>query len=135
MPQGALSTVLWGTDLDAFVIFLTSVGGATVRTRHPGFAALALAGAEIQVHADESHPTHPWRQALAKDGAARGIGAEIRIRVDAVDERHQLALDMGYVSIQKPYGGDEGRTCQVLGPDGYLFTLWEPEIGSSLGQG
>ena len=131
MAQGALSIVLWASDLNAFAAFLTDVVGATLRTRHPGFAALALDGAEIQLHPDESYAGHPWREALANEGAARGIGAEVRIRVDAVDGRHRKALEMGYVSIQQPYDDGTGRTCQIMGPDGYFFTLWEPQIGGS----
>ena len=131
MAQGALSIVLWASDLNAFAAFLTDVAGATLRTRHPGFAALALDGAEIQLHPDESYAGHPWREALTNEGAARGIGAEVRIRVDAVDGRHRKALEMGYVSIQQPYDDGTGRTCQIMGPDGYFFTLWEPQIGGS----
>ena len=131
MPQGALSIVLWATDLNGFAAFLTDVVGATPQTRHPGFASLSLDGAEIQLHSDESYPGHPWREALAKEGAARGIGAEVRIRVDAVDARHRRAVELGYVTIQHPYDDGAGRTCQVMGPDGYFFTLWEPTIGGA----
>lgn len=131
MPQGALSIVLWATDLNGFATFLTDVAGATLETRHPGFAGLALQGAEIQLHSDESYEGHPWRQALANEGAARGIGAEVRIQVDAIDARHRKAVEMGYVSIQQPHDDGTGRTCQVMGPDGYFFTLWEPQIGGT----
>ena len=71
------------------------------------------------------------REALANEGAARGIGTEVRVRVGAVDERHQRAVAMGYVSIQRPHDDGTGRTCQIMGPDGYFFTLWEPQIGGS----
>ncbi len=129
MSQAPLSVVLWATDLDSFVAFLTDVTGATLRTRHPGFAALALDGAEILLHSDESYPGHPWYQALSSEGMARGIGAEVRVRVDSVDARHQRALVLGYVSIQKPHVDEGVLTCQLMGPDGYFFTLWEPRIG------
>ena len=131
MPQGALSIVLWATDLNGFATFLTEVAGATLETRHPGFASLALDGGEIQLHSDESYGGHPWREALANEGAARGIGAEVRVRVDTIDARHQKAVEMGYVSIQRPHDDGTGRTCQVMGPDGYFFTLWEPQIGGT----
>ena len=129
MPRGALSLVLWATDLNGFVTFLTDVVGATAQTRHPGFAALTVDGAEIQLHSDESYPGHPWREALASEGAARGIGAEVRVLVDAVDERHRRAVAMGNVSIQHPHDDGVARSCQIMGPDGYFFTLWEPQIG------
>ncbi len=131
MPQGALSIVLWATDLNGFAAFLTEVAGATLETRHPGFAALALEGAQIQLHSDESYAGHPWREALANEGAARGIGAEVRVRVDAVDARHRKAIEMGYVTIQRPHDDGTGRTCQIMGPNGYFFTFWEPQIGGT----
>lgn len=129
MPQGDLSIVLWATDLNGFAAFLTEVAGATLQTRHPGFASLTLEGAEIQLHSDESYPGHPWREALASEGAARGIGAEVRVRVNAIDARHRRAIEMGCVSIQPPHDDGTARSCQVMGPDGYFFTLWEPPIG------
>ena len=131
MPPSALSIVLWATDLNGFTAFLTDVVGATLQSRHPGFASLTVGGAEIQLHSDESYAGHPWREALANEGAARGIGAEVRVAVDGVDARHQEALAMGYVSIQRPHDDGTGRTCQVMGPDGYFFTLWEPQIGGT----
>ncbi|MCY4391937.1 MAG: VOC family protein [Chloroflexi bacterium] len=131
MAPGALSLVLWATDLDGFATFLTDVAGATLRTRHPGFAALTLDGSEIQLHSDESYPGHPWREALANEGAARGIGAEVRMRVEGVDARHRVAVEMGYISIQQPHDDGSARSCQIMGPDGYFFTLWEPPIGGS----
>ena len=129
MPPGALSIVLWATDLNGFTAFLTEVVGATLRARHPGFASLTVGDSEIQLHSDESYAGHPWREALANEGAARGIGAEVRVAVDGIDARHEGALAMGYVSIQRPHDDGTGRTCQIMGPDGYFFTLWERQIG------
>ena len=129
MPQAPLSVVLWASDLDSFAVFLREVTGATLRTRHPGFAVLALDGAEILLHADESYPGHPWYQALSGEGMARGIGAQVRVRVDAVDACHERALALGHVSIQRPHTEEGARACQIMGPDGYFFTLWEPQIG------
>ena len=126
MPPSALSVVLWATDLDAFAAFLEGVLGAAIRERHPGFAALTIDGAEILLHADESYRGHPWFDALGEEGAARGIGAEIRLRVGAVRERYRRALELGAVSIQAPHEDGGARTCQLMGPDGYFFTLWEP---------
>ncbi|MBH77064.1 MAG: hypothetical protein CL897_02380 [Dehalococcoidia bacterium] len=131
MPQGALSIVLWATDLHDFATFLTTVVGAKLHTRHPGFVSLTVEGAEIQLHSDESFPGHPWREAISSEGSARGIGTEVRIRVDTIEKRHKKAIELGYVSIQQPHEESTGRTCQIMGPDGYFFTLWEPQIGGS----
>ena len=126
MPQSPLSVVLWATDLDAFASFLEGVFDGTIRERHPGFAAVDLNGAEILLHADESYRGHPWFDALGEDGAARGIGAEVRLRVEGVEERYGRALAAGAVGIQEPHDDAGARTCQLMGPDGYFFTLWEP---------
>ena len=132
MPSPSLGVALWTDDIGAFATFLTEVAGATLRVRHPGFAALAAAGGgEILLHGDESHPGHPWHGALAGEGMARGIGAEVRLRVDGVDARHERALALGCVSIQPPHADEGARACQIMGPDGYFFTLWEPQIGSA----
>lgn len=132
MPAPSLGVALWTEDIGAFAAFLTEVAGATLRLRHPGFAALdAAGGGEILLHGDESHPGHPWHGALAGEGMARGIGAEVRLRVDGVDARHERALALGCVSIQPPHADEGARACQIMGPDGYFFTLWEPQIGSA----
>ena len=132
MPSPSLGVALWTDDIGAFAAFLTEVAGATLRVRHPGFAALnAAGGGEILLHGDESRPGHPWHGALAGEGMARGIGAEVRLRVDGVDARHERALALGCVSIQPPHADEGARACQIMGPDGYFFTLWEPQIGSA----
>ena len=132
MPSPSLGVALWTDDIGAFAMFLTEVAGAALRVRHPGFAALdAAGGGEILLHGDESHPGHPWHGALAGEGMARGIGAEVRLRVDGVDARHDRALALGCVSIQPPHADEGARACQIMGPDGYFFTLWEPQIGSA----
>ena len=127
--MSALGVVLWTEDIGGLAAFLEAAAGATVRARHPGFAALDAGGGEILLHADESHPGHPWHGALAGEGVARGIGAEVRVRVDDVDAHHARALALGGVSIRPPYADEGARVCQIMGPDGYFFTLWEPRIG------
>src|SRR5215470_9193101 len=42
------------------------------------FAAMRVGGAEIMLHADHTHEDHPWHAAL-ESGAARGLGAQIRL--------------------------------------------------------
>lgn len=125
-----LSVVLWTTDIEALTGFLERVAGFVVRARHPGFAALTLGDAEVLVHDDEAYRGHPWYDALRREGAARGIGAELRFRVTDVDAAFREALAAGGIAVQPPYDSGAEYECQVMGPDGYLVTLWRPSSGT-----
>ena len=129
--MSGLTVVLWSTDIDALVEFLAKTAGANVTARHPGFAALAIGEAQLEVHADEAYAGHPWFDALKREGAARGIGSELRIEAEGVDAIWDEAIQQGGIGIQPP--ADTGQTyeCAVMGPDGYLFSFWQsPQIGS-----
>lgn len=124
-PRSSFAITLWATDVYAVADFLQAVAGATMRQRHPGFAALSAGGIDIQVHDDESYRGHPWYQALAKEGVARGIGVELRIRVDDAQGAYREALKRGAQAIAAPYEFEGALECQVLGPDGYVLCLWQ----------
>jgi hypothetical protein len=121
--------VLWTTDIPALSGFLATVAGMTIRERHPGFALLGLNGTRVELHADETYRGHPWYDALHREGAARGIGAEIRVRVDGVEDSYDAALRLGGLPVEAPCEVDGTFECQVMGPDGFLLTLWEPAAG------
>lgn len=128
MPnEPGLGVVLWTTDIDALSRFLVAVGGMTLEAQHPGFASLCIDGARISLHNDEAYRGHPWYEALAREGVARGIGTEIRIRVHDVDRAYSSALRLGGLPIEAPCEVDDIRECQVMGPDGYLLSLWQPQ--------
>lgn len=121
-----LSLVLWTTDIESLAAFLERVAGLHLRERHPGFAALTIGDAEVLIHDDEAYRGHPWYDALNREGAARGIGAELRFRVPDVDAAYRQALAIGGVAVQPPYDSGAEYECQVMGPDGFLVTLWCP---------
>lgn len=123
-PPG-LALTLWATDVFALAAFLEKVAEMPVAERHPGFALLSGDGFEVQVHADESYRGHPWWEALAREGVARGLGAEIRIRVADVASSYKSALVLGGNAIAAPFEMDGTLECQVMGPDGYVFALWQ----------
>lgn len=123
-PPG-LALTLWATDVFALAAFLEKAAGLTMAERHPGFALLRGDGFEVQVHADESYRGHPWWEALAREGVARGIGAEIRIRVQDVTAAYRSALALGANAIAAPFEVDGTLECQVMGPDGYMLALWQ----------
>lgn len=124
-PSANFGVTFWATDVYALADFLAAVAGAEIHQRHPGFAALSAGGVELQVHDDESYRGHPWYEALAREGVARGIGAEFRFRVGDVNAAYREALKRGAQSIAAPFEYEGTLECQVLGPDGYVLGLWQ----------
>jgi catechol 2,3-dioxygenase-like lactoylglutathione lyase family enzyme len=125
-PVPQLGLVIWTTDIAAVSRFLAEVAGLEVVEEFPGYAKLHAWNAVVELHGDDdAGRQHPWYGALAREGAARGIGAELRIRVRDVDAAFAAALRLGAQSIQAP--AEVGRHYQatVMGPDGYFVTLWE----------
>ncbi|WP_322795336.1 hypothetical protein [Tepidiforma sp.] len=121
-----LSLTLWATDVGALADFLSAVTGAEVVARHPGYAELNHQGCDIEIHADETFRGHPWYEALAREGVARGIGAELTFRVDDVLQRFRAAQRLGAQVIAAPYEFEGRLECQLMGPDGYVLGLWQP---------
>lgn len=126
--DGRFGVVLWTTDIPALADFLVDVAGMELEQRIPGYAALEAGGAKVYLHSDEAYRGHPWYDALAREGVARGIGAEIQVRVADVDDSYARALRRGALAIEAPCDVDAVRECQVMGPDGYLLTLWQPSL-------
>jgi catechol 2,3-dioxygenase-like lactoylglutathione lyase family enzyme len=124
--EGELGLILWTTDIAALAGFLQSVSGLELVEQHPGYALLAAGGSSIMLHSDESYRGHPWYEALAREGAARGIGVELRFNVPDVIARYDTALNLGGRPVQPPYDDNDIRECQIMGPDGFLVTLWQP---------
>ena len=123
--EGEFGVALWATDVFGTATFLERVAGVTVEERHPGYARLRAGAAVITVHDDESYRGHPWYEALRREGAARGIGAELRFQVASAAEAFAEALKLGAQSIAAPYEYEGTLECQVMAPDGYLCSLWQ----------
>lgn len=122
-----LGLVLWATDIPALAGFLQQAAGLSLEGLHPGFATLRAGSARIILHADdEAARTHPWYQALRREGVARGIGAEIRFQVADVHAAFREAQRLGALAIFAPAEIDGALECQVMGPDSYLFSFWQP---------
>ena len=125
MSSSGFGLVLWATDVFALADFLERIVGAKVAERHPGFAHLNIQSISIVIHADEAYRGHPWFNAVTREGVARGIGTEMRFFVSNVDGAYREALKLGAQGIAPPYGIDAGTECTVMGPDGYLFSLYQ----------
>ncbi len=125
-PVPQIGLVLWTTDLAAMARFLVQVAGLEIVEDFPGYVRLHGWNAVIELHGDDdADRRHPWYGALAREGAARGIGAELRIKVAAVDTAYQSALLSGAQAIQAPTEVGPAYQATVMGPDGYFLTLWE----------
>lgn len=123
--ESRFGLVLWSTDITALGRFLVEVGGLTLVEQHPGYAWLESEGLRVEIHGDDAYRGHPWHDALHREGMARGIGAEIRVRVDDVERAYQRAVRLGGQVMYQPYADDGRVECQLLAPDGYLVSLWQ----------
>lgn len=130
-PSPRLELVLWATDVPALATFLSRVAGCEIVAQHPGFARLEIDQSVVTLHADEAYQGHPWFAALKREGAARGIGAELRFETADVELSYRAALAAGATIVYPPHDQEAVRECQLLGPDGYLVTLWSPGSGQA----
>lgn len=119
-----LELILWATDVPALASFLEQVAGLAITEQHPGFAILETGGTSLAIHADEAYRGHPWHEALHREGAARGIGAELRFQVEDLQAAYRTGLRIGGSVVYPPHAQDDIWECQLLAPDGYLVTLW-----------
>lgn len=122
--EASFGVILWTTDISGLAYFLRAVAGAEVEEQHPGFATLRVGDARIELHADETYRGHPWYNALAREGVARGVGAELRFRVEDVQDAYARALRSGAHAVTPPYADGRLMECQVLAPDGFMVCLW-----------
>ena len=76
LPPMSLNLIV--RDTEQSVKFYQQVLNAEVHYYDIDFAALRVGPAEVMLHADHTHDTHPWHESLTK-GAARGLGAQIRL--------------------------------------------------------
>jgi len=122
----SLDAVLWTTDITALADFLAATAGVTIESKHPGFAVLRCGTSYLYLHSDDDADRgHPWYSALRREGAARGIGAELRLPVVDAAAAYDEALARGAVGIYAPAEIDGGCEAQVMGPDGFFFTFRE----------
>lgn len=90
------------------------------------FAMLRHGPSEWMLHADHTYRDHPLHASLA-GGAARGIGAEIRLHDADPDAAEEAARRRGDPivagAMDKPHGV---REAFILDPDGYLWAVDRP---------
>ena len=119
----AFSLNLLVTDTERSIRFYRDVFEAEVHYYDIDFAAVRVGAAEVMLHADHTHDTHPWHETL-KDGAARGLGAQMRllgIDPDALQARAEAA---GATIIAPATNKGHGwREVLIRDPDGYEWAV------------
>lgn len=113
-------------DMPRALGFYRAVLEAKAHYADPDFAALAVGGAELMLHADHTYDKHPWLPRLL-GGEKRGLGAELRlfgVDPDAVERRARAA---GALIVQPATTKGHGwREVMVEDPDGYLWAVGVP---------
>lgn len=119
----ALSLNLLVAEVERSVQFYQAVFEAEVHYYDIDFGAVRVASAEVMLHADHTHDTHPWH-AQVKAGESRGIGAQVRLLGIDPDTIEQRARD--YVANVIAGAADKGhgwRETLVRDPDGYEWAV------------
>ena len=121
-----LSVNLIVRDVAKSLPFYRDVLGMTVHYADADFAALEIAGAKVQLHADHTYEHQPWAPRLAETGK-RGLGAEIRIMGIDPDATEKRARAKGVTVLtgtkEWPHGW---RDVVIEDPDGYTFAVGTP---------
>lgn len=121
-----LSLNLIVRDVAKSLPFYRDVLGMTVHYADEDFAALEIAGAKVQLHADHTYEHQPWAPRLAELGK-RGLGAEIRIMGIDPDAAERRARDRGVTVVTATRDWPHGWRDVVLeDPDGYTFGVGTP---------
>ncbi|HXU22929.1 MAG TPA: VOC family protein [Tepidiformaceae bacterium] len=120
----ALSLNLLVRDTSASVAFYRNVLKAEAHYQDIDFAAVRVGNAEVMLHADHTHDSHPWHPQLVS-GQTRGIGAQVRLLgVLDPDDVEQLARDHGAeVVVPTANKGHGWREVLVRDPDGYEWAI------------
>jgi len=120
----ALSLNLLVRDTAAAVAFYRDVLKAEAHYQDIDFAAVRVGNAEVMLHADHTHDTHPWYPQLVA-GQPRGIGAQVRLLgVLDPDEVERLAREHGAeVVLPSANKGHGWREVLVRDPDGYEWAI------------
>ena len=122
-PAAGLRLELFTRDMTSALDFYRRVLGFEPRTERPGgYTPLVRGSARIALNLQsELEPGHPLR---AVGGERAGLGVEIVLEVDDVEEMHRHVVATGWprsAELQRrPWGLTDFR---VLDPDGYYWRV------------
>jgi uncharacterized glyoxalase superfamily protein PhnB len=118
-----LSLNLMVTDVGASVKFYQAVFEAEAHYFDIDFGAVRIGPAEVMLHADHTHDTHPWYPDLTA-GKQRGLGLQLRLLGIDPDETAVRAKAVGATIIYPPTDKGHGwRETLVRDPDGYEWAV------------
>jgi lactoylglutathione lyase len=114
---------LFVADVAASVAFYRDVLGFAIEREEPGYVPMRLGDVRIAIGAQSGLPPghHFGTEALDRQ---KGVGVEIVLEVDDIQECHQRAVESGYplsrsLTVQ-PWGLTDFR---VVDPDGYYVRV------------
>ncbi len=114
-------------DVLASVRFLLEVMGLEQVYSNDDFAILRHDGMEFMLHSDGTYHANPLL-ALTGDGAARGIGVELRLYGVDPDLAEARARDRGDAILQPATDKGHGlREAYIIDPDGYVWVPGQAE--------
>lgn len=121
LPPVSLNLIVADTERSA--AFYREVFEAVVHYVDIDFAAIRVGPAEVMLHADHAHDTHPWYADLA-NGVKRGVGAQIRVLGLDPDALEARARQHGAtVAVPTRDTGHRWREVAVRDPDGYEWAV------------
>jgi catechol 2,3-dioxygenase-like lactoylglutathione lyase family enzyme len=122
LPSFSLNLLV--ADVERSVKFYQAVLDAEVHYYDVDFGAMRVGAAEVMLHADHTHDTHPWHPAL-KEGQGRGLGLQLRLLDIDPDETEGRARDFGaeVIAAATDKAGHAWRETLVRDPDGYEWAV------------
>ncbi len=118
-----LSLNLLVADVERAVKFYQGVMEAEVHYYDIDFAALRVGPAEVMLHADHTHDTHPWYPEL-QEGKTRGRGLQLRLLGVDPDGVQRRAETAGAMVVEAARDKGHGwRETIVRDPDGYEWAV------------
>lgn len=125
-PSGMrLRLELFVEDMDASIGFYTKVLGFEVLREHPGdYASLRCGDVTLGIGPISKLPEEGGYFTREIASLRRGLGAEIVLEIDEVDEWHRRVLGCGYPIFESPQDRPWGlRDFRIVDPDGYYLRL------------
>jgi catechol 2,3-dioxygenase-like lactoylglutathione lyase family enzyme len=116
--MSGLRLELFVADVAASVAFYRDALGFTIEREEPGYVPMRLGDVRIAIGAQSGLPAghHFGSEAL---GRQKGVGVEIVVEVDDVEEAHRRAVASGYPLSselqRRPWGL---RDFRIIDPDG-----------------
>jgi lactoylglutathione lyase len=125
-PSGMrLRLELFVEDMAASIGFYTRVLGFEVLREHPGdYASLRCGDVTLGIGPISKLPEEGGYFTREIASLRRGLGAEIVLEIDEVDEWHRRVLGCGYPIFEPPQDRPWGlRDFRIVDPDGYYLRL------------